>query len=159
MYPAGVVSSGLVQERIVTSFTPLPALIGGALIGTSATVLFAFEGRIAGICGILGGVLQPRPGEVAWRAWFLAGLLAGGLVMSVLTPAAFVIAVPRSTGTLVAAGLLVGVGTRLGNGCTSGHGVCGISRLSVRSIVATCVFMAAAALTVYVGDHLLAGRL
>jgi uncharacterized membrane protein YedE/YeeE len=138
-------------------FTPIPSLIGGALIGLSTSMLLLFNGRIAGISGIFGGLLIRRPGDVAWRAFFLAGLLAGGYVMSRVDPAAFPHAVLRSAPVIALAGFAVGFGTRLGNGCTSGHGVCGISRLSARSIVATLVFMAAGVIAVFVANHLPGG--
>lgn len=130
--------------------TVLLPLVGGVLIGLSAVAMMAFLGRIAGISGIVSGLLSPRTGDVSWRALFAGGLLAGGLVMWLLRPDAFAITVDRSWGAVVLAGLLVGFGTRLGSGCTSGHGVCGISRLSPRSLVATLTFMAAGVLTVFV---------
>ncbi len=124
-------------------------LAGGAMIGLSASILLLANGRIAGVTGIVAGVFGPRPGDVAWRALFLAGLLVGGLVASATLGAVF-----SSAGTTVnialVAGLLVGVGTRLANGCTSGHGVCGVSRLSPRSLVATLTFIAAGAAAVAV---------
>ncbi len=128
-------------------FTPWSALAGGALIGLAASVLLALNGRVAGISGILGGLLVPVRGDVAWRALFLAGLGAGALLVLILAPSSFG-ASPRGLGTLAVAGALVGAGTRLGNGCTSGHGVCGLSRLSVRSLVATLTFIATGAATV-----------
>lgn len=123
------------------NFTPWSALLGGALIGISASLLLALNGRIAGISGIVGGIVKPAAGDVAWRVAFVVGLLVSGAVALVLSPASLG-ASPRSLGLVVAAGAFVGVGTRLGNGCTSGHGVCGLSRLSVRSMVATATFMA-----------------
>jgi hypothetical protein len=139
----------------MSQFTPIASLIGGALIGLSTSTLLLFNGRIAGISGIFGGLLLPKKGDVAWRASFLAGLLAAGLVLATLYPAAFPKEALRPLGLIALAGLLVGFGTRLGNGCTSGHGVCGISRLSARSTVATLSFMAAGAVTVFVTRHLL----
>ena len=139
----------------MSQFTPIASLIGGALIGLSTSTLLLFNGRIAGISGIFGGLLVPRKGDVAWRASFLAGLLAAGLVLAALVPSAFPKEPLRPLGLVALAGLLVGFGTRLGNGCTSGHGVCGISRLSARSTVATLSFMAAGAVTVFVTRHLL----
>jgi uncharacterized protein len=133
------------------------SLLGGVLIGLSASVLLLFNGRVAGISGILGGILRPVPGEWRWRAWFVAGLLAGGLAVQAVAPGAFVIAVHRSWPVLVLGGLLVGYGARLGSGCTSGHGVCGLSRFSARSWVATAVFTATGALTVYLLGHVLVG--
>ena len=126
------------------AFTPLASLVGGVLIGTSASLLLALEGRIAGISGIVSGILRPeRAGDSVWRGAFLGGLLAGGVLLSVVAPSSVAhtdVGVPLAS--VAAAGLLVGFGTRLGGGCTSGHGVCGTSRLSKRSIVATLVFMA-----------------
>lgn len=123
------------------NFTPVSALFGGALIGLAASALLFFSGRIAGISGIVGGLLRPERGEWGWRAAFVAGLLAGGVALLAFLPSA--IAAPtRPYGALAAAGLLVGFGARLGRGCTSGHGVCGISRLSARSVIGTATFMA-----------------
>ena len=121
-------------------FTPWSALIGGALIGLGATVLLMANGRIAGVSGIMAGLLTPRRGDIAWRAAFLLGLLIAGGVAAGLAPERLGSS-PRGWPLLVLAGLLVGMGTRLGGGCTSGHGVCGISRLSIRSIVATALFV------------------
>jgi uncharacterized membrane protein YedE/YeeE len=134
------------------SFTPWHALAGGALIGLSAALFVLFNGRIAGISGIAGGLLRPRRGDTAWRLAFLAGLIAAPLLWRILAalPAA---RIDAGYGWLVAAGLLVGVGTRYGAGCTSGHGVCGLSRLSPRSLVATLCFMAAGFATVFVVRH------
>jgi uncharacterized membrane protein YedE/YeeE len=128
-------------------FTPISALVGGGLIGLAASVLLIGSGRIAGISGILAGILSRTPGDVLWRALFVFGLLAAGGVAALWAPTS-IGASPRSLPTALAAGLIVGVGTRLGNGCTSGHGVCGISRLSTRSIVATITFIAAGMLSV-----------
>ncbi len=137
-------------------FTPWSALIGGVFIGISAAMFVLLNGRIAGISGVLGGLLRPVRGDVAWRAAFVAGLVAAPLVYALFAtvPAA---RIDADTGALVLAGLLVGIGTRYGSGCTSGHGVCGLSRLSPRSLVATGAFMAAGFVTVYVIRHLLAG--
>lgn len=144
----------------MTEFTPIASLIGGLMIGLSAAVLLLANGRIAGISGISGGLLtRPPRGDILWRAVFVAGLLAGGLAMSLQNPSLFAFEIDRSMGALVVAGLLVGFGTRLGNGCTSGHGVCGISRMSRRSIVATLTFMAAGFASVFVVNHLLGGVL
>lgn len=136
-------------------FTPVSAAIGGAMIGLSAAILWVMMGRIAGISGILGG-LAGWPADHAWRIAFLLGLLAGPFIAIAATGWPTVIT-QAGNGTLIVAGLLVGVGTRLGGGCTSGHGVCGIARLSRRSITATLVFMAAAAVTVFVTRHLAGG--
>ena len=137
-------------------FTPASAFAGGLLIGLAAALLILLEGRIAGISGIVGGLLQPlRKGDVAWRLAFALGLVAAPMLYQVLAE------MPQSRidsgwATLVVAGLLVGFGSRLGSGCTSGHGVCGLSRLSPRSLVATIVFMTAGFVTVFAGRHLFA---
>lgn len=127
-------------------------LIGGALIGLAAALFWILNGRIAGVSGIAGGLLRGIPGDRAWRTLFLVGLVAGGLLMRALLPSAFE-ATSSSPAMLVAAGLFVGVGTTLANGCTSGHGVCGASRLSPRSMVATGSFMLAGMLAVYFARH------
>ena len=139
------------------NFTPLASLSGGILIGLSAAAMLLFNGKIAGVSGIVGGLLSPTHNETLWRAVFVAGLVTGGLIMAQFTPHSFNIGVSRSGGALILAGLLVGFGTRLGNGCTSGHGVCGTSRGSVRSIVATMVFMATGVAVVYLVNHVLEG--
>lgn len=125
------------------------ALEGGALIGISASLMLALNGRVTGISGIVGGLLSPSAGDVAWRALFVVGLLVGGAVALAASPAAFS-AGGRPLAVVIAAGLLVGFGTRVGNGCTSGHGVCGISRLSPRSLAATLTFIGTGAVTVLV---------
>ncbi|GKT02380.1 YeeE/YedE [Acidovorax sp. SUPP3434] len=135
------------------AFTPGTALAGGALIGLAAGGFFLLAGRIAGISGVAGGLLRPRRGDRAWRAAFLAGLIAAPLAYALAAPLPAV-RIGAGPGLLIAAGLLVGVGTRYGAGCTSGHGVCGLARLSVRSLVATLVFMAAGIGTVFVLRHL-----
>lgn len=136
-------------------FTPLPALAGGVLIGAAALLLLLGAGRIAGISGILSGVMLRPWSERGWRLLFVAGLIAGGWLgftwLDRPAPQLNLADWP----VLAIAGFLVGVGARLGNGCTSGHGICGIGRLSVRSIVATLVFMTTGALTVFVVNHLL----
>lgn len=134
-------------------FTPWTSLAGGMLIGLAAALLILFNGRIAGISGILGGLLHPRSGDRGWRIAFLAGLIGTPLLYQVwqaLPP----VQIDAGTPALIVAGLLVGVGVRYGAGCTSGHGVCGLSRLSPRSLAATCAFMAAGFLTVYLLRHL-----
>ena len=138
-------------------FTPVAATLGGVLIGLSVAMLWLGLGRIAGISGILGGLLTPRAGEIAWRVAFLAGLVLAPVLYRAGGAAIPPIALTGSAGLLVAGGLLVGFGTRLGAGCTSGHGVCGIARLSPRSIVATLGFMTSAAVTVLILRHLLGG--
>jgi uncharacterized membrane protein YedE/YeeE len=139
------------------NFTPISGLLGGALIGASAALLLVLNGRVAGISGIVGGLLTPARGEVAWRVAFLAGLIVAPLAYAGLGGALPPVALDASPAVLVAAGLLVGFGTRLGAGCTSGHGVCGIGRGSPRSLTATAVFMATAIATVFVTRHLLGG--
>jgi len=134
------------------------ALFGGMLIGLAAAGLLLGTGRVAGVSGITGGALAPRRGDWAWRACFLAGLVAGGLVMVRVVPGAFG-TIPRTLPALVVAGLLVGVGTRIGGGCTSGHGVCGIGRGSPRSIAATATFMLTGAAAAFGVNHLLGGVL
>ena len=139
----------------MTSSLLLP-LLGGALIGLSVSLLLLATGRVAGISGVVGSLLTPVRGDIAWRVLFFGGLLTGGLLLAWLRPGSFGAPASLSTGTgalLVVAGLLVGFGSRLGNGCTSGHGVCGISRGSVRSIAATLTFMATGALTVFLVRH------
>jgi uncharacterized membrane protein YedE/YeeE len=139
-----------------TGFTPLSSLAGGVLIGLAASGLVLLTGRIAGISGILGGLLRPRRGEIAWRVAFLVGLLAAPIVyqMGPMLPEP---RIDASVPVLVVAGLLVGVGTRYGAGCTSGHGVCGLARLSPRSLVAVLSFMAAGFLTVFAARHVWQG--
>ena len=132
-----------------THFTPWASLAGGILIGIAAAMLVLLNGRIAGISGIVGGLFSPRHGEIVWRLAFLAGLLAAPILMKGAVPR-----IDASFGTLVIAGLLVGVGTSYGSGCTSGHGVCGLSRLSPRSLAATVAFMVAGVATVLVVRHL-----
>ena len=135
------------------AFTPASALIGGAIIGAAVALFVVLNGRIAGVSGILGGLARPQAGDVSWRIAFVAGLVAAPLALLAALPE---IRVDASFPALVAAGLLVGIGTRYGGGCTSGHGVCGISRASPRSIAATVAFMAAGFATVYVARHLIA---
>lgn len=140
-----------------TAFTPLSALAGGVLIGLSAVMLMALNGRIAGIAGIVGGLLGPAPFnglDRFWRLAFVAGLVAAPALWFAVTGAMPQVSVTDSWPLLIVAGLIVGVGTQIGSGCTSGHGVCGLARLSPRSLVATGVFMAAALLTVFVTRHL-----
>jgi hypothetical protein len=136
-------------------FTPVPALLGGILIGLSASLLLFSHGKIAGISGILGGLLSPQTSDRSYRLWFLAGLLVAGIGLRVLYPAAFAVGSVAPLGAVAVAGLLVGFGTRLGNGCTSGHGVCGLSRFSPRSLAATVTFMATGATAVFVSRHVL----
>ena len=136
------------------AFTPWHALVGGALVGTAAALFVLLNGRIAGISGVLGGLLRPVRGDVAWRAAFVIGLIVAPLIY-LLFGSPPKPRIDADFGALVLAGLLVGVGTRYGAGCTSGHGVCGLSRLSPRSIVATAAFMAAGFVTVLAIRHLM----
>jgi uncharacterized protein len=140
-----------------THFTPWASLAGGVLLGIASALFILVNGRVLGISGILGGLLAPKRGDVGWRIAFLLGMLAAPATLMLLAPAGF-ISPPRIVAgyaAIVIAGLLVGYGTRLGSGCTSGHGVCGISRLSPRSLVATGAFMAAGFAIVFVIRHLL----
>ena len=139
----------------IENFTPVSALIGGALIGIAATLLLVLNGRIAGVSGVLGRLFDPAPGDVAWRIMFLLGLMLGAGAYGLFQPVS--IQVTNSIPLLVIGGLLVGYGTQFGNGCTSGHGVCGIARLSPRSIAATLVFMISAVMTVYLARHVIGG--
>jgi uncharacterized membrane protein YedE/YeeE len=141
----------------MTDFTPIASLVGGIIIGVSASILLLLNGRIAGISGIVGGLLAPKAGETLWRLLFVAGLTAGGVAIAAVRPGAFAGTSTRPLACVIVAGLLVGYGTRLGGGCTSGHGVCGTSRLSKRSIAATATFMATGMLTVAVLGRLLGG--
>jgi len=139
-----------------TAFTPIAALSGGALIGLASVLLMALHGRIAGMTGILGGILPPFASDWTWRAAFLAGaIIAPALVLAAGFDVPF--DVPVSTTALLVGGVIVGFGATIGSGCTSGHGVCGMARLSPRSVVATLVFMASTFATVYVVRHVLGG--
>ncbi|MSO74584.1 MAG: YeeE/YedE family protein [Alphaproteobacteria bacterium] len=141
------------------NFTPGAALLGGALIGLSAAILLLYGGRIAGVSGIVGGLLNRRaPGvELAWRLAFLAGLIAGPALVNAVAGGIAPITLDASIGLQIGAGLLVGIGTRLGGGCTSGHGVCGMARLSPRSMTATMSFLASAILVAYLVRHAAGG--
>lgn len=138
-----------------TQFTPWSALAGGALIGIASVMLMAFNGRIAGISGIAGGLIGPGTPDRSWRAAFIAGLVAAPLVYLLFAGERPAIEFPVGTPLLVLAGVAVGLGTQLGSGCTSGHGVCGMSRLSPRSIAATAIFMATGIATVFIVRHIL----
>ncbi len=142
----------------MTNFTPVSAAIGGTMIGLAASVLLYFDGRIAGISGIVGRLLRRVPGDAGWRIAFLVGFIATAGVFFAFRPSAFGVPEHVSLPFIAGAGLLVGFGTQLANGCTSGHGVCGIGRFSKRSIVATVTFMATAAAVVLVSHHLLGAR-
>lgn len=142
----------------IVNFTPLPALLGGALVGLAATVLLLSHGKVAGISGLYGGLFVPGTTDRPFRSAFVGGLVAGALLLLIALPRAFPTTSPVALPFVAIAGLLVGFGTRLGNGCTSGHGVCGISRLSYRSMAATATFMATGFATVFVTHHVLGGN-
>ncbi len=135
-------------------FTPWTSLAGGLIIGLAAAALILGVGRMLGAAGIVGGVVDPRPGDAGWRLWLIAGLLLAPGALALFSAARPPL-IGTSWPTLIVAGLLVGFGTRLGSGCTSGHGVCGVARLSPRSLVATALFMASGLATVFVVRHLL----
>jgi uncharacterized protein len=141
----------------MANFSPVSAAIGGALIGLAAVLLMMLNGRIAGVTGIFAGLIDSTPTDRGWRATFVIGLIAAPLSAALLGYPIPIPQMPTSVATIAVAGLLVGFGTRLSNGCTSGHGVCGIARLSPRSITATAIFMAAAIAVVAVTRHLLGG--
>lgn len=138
-------------------FTPWASVWGGIVLGLASALFILINGRVLGISGILGGLLKPKPGDAAWRVAFVLGLMTAPLVLAMVAPPELLTPPRIEAGylTVLAAGLLVGYGTRLGSGCTSGHGVCGLSRLSPRSLVATLSFMAAGFATVYLIRHLL----
>ncbi len=140
------------------NFTPIASLIGGVLIGLAAVGMQFFTGRIGGISGIYGGLLNADRGDTAWRVWFIGGLMVGALIMSVATPERLDIVIHKSELAIIVAGLLVGIGARLGSGCTSGHGVCGIGRLAPRSLVATAVFMTTGVIAAIVVNHVFGGN-
>lgn len=138
-------------------FTPFASLAGGIILGLASAIFILVNGRILGISGILGGLLPPKAGDTTWRVAFILGMLAAPTVFHAVVPAQYITA-PRIDATewmVIAAGLLVGIGTRYASGCTSGHGVCGLSRLSPRSLVATLTFMGAGFVMVYVLRHIL----
>lgn len=135
--------------------TPWSSTLGGVLIGLSAATMLLGLGRIAGVSGILGGLLERPLGDTAWRLAFVLGMVLGGLAMSVLAPQLFAIPTDHPLAMVALAGVIVGIGTRMGGGCTSGHGVCGIGRGSPRSIAATLTFVATGVLTVFIAKHVL----
>jgi uncharacterized membrane protein YedE/YeeE len=138
-------------------FTPFASLAGGVILGVASAIFILVNGRILGISGILGGLLPPKAGDTTWRVAFLLGMLAAPTVFHAVVPAQYITAprIDASGWMVIAAGLLVGIGTRYASGCTSGHGVCGLSRLSPRSLVATLSFMGAGFVMVYVLRHIL----
>ena len=141
----------------MANFTPLSAAVGGALIGLSAVLLMLLTGRIAGISGIFSGLLNLRGEDKGWRIAFIAGLILAPIIAGAIRYGMAAPALPANWVIITAAGLLVGFGTRLGNGCTSGHGVCGVARLSPRSIAATALFMASGITVVFVVRNLIGG--
>jgi uncharacterized membrane protein YedE/YeeE len=138
------------------NFTPISALIGGALIGLAAALLLLLNGRIAGVSGIIGSLLNSSAGDRAWRGAFVAGLIAGPLAYQLIAGERLAITIDANLTLLILGGLLVGFGTGLGSGCTSGHGICGIARLSTRSLIATAVFMLFGGATVFLLRHVVA---
>ena len=141
------------------NFTPVESLVGGIVIGIAALVLLRFYGRIAGISGVFGGIFPFNTGETLWRIVFLAGLVTGGVILSFLHTDAVTFELAYSNPALILAGLLVGVGSRMGNGCTSGHGICGLGRLAPRSMVAVLTFMATGILAAVVVHQILGGAI
>ena len=141
------------------NFTPVESLVGGIVIGIAALVLLRFYGRIAGISGIFGGLFPFNTGETLWRMVFLAGLVTGGVILSFLHRDAVTFELAYSNPALILAGLLVGVGSRMGNGCTSGHGICGLGRLAPRSMVAVLTFMATGILAAVVVHQIFGGAI
>ena len=141
----------------LANFPPVSSALGGVLIGLASAGILVAQGRVAGVSGICGSMLRPTAGDTAWQASFLLGLLSVGLVLGISMPERFAVAGAPALGWVALAGLLVGFGTRLGNGCTSGHGVCGLSRLSRRSFAATATFMVSGALTLFIARHALGG--
>jgi len=139
----------------VANFTPVSGLIGGLLLGLAASLLLALNGHISGISSIVGGLLTPKSSDAGWRVVFVVGLLLGGFGYMLATGDAIPVRMQASMPILIVAGVLVGFGARLGSGCTSGHGLCGIARLSKRSIVASVVFFGAAMLTVFLTRHVI----
>ncbi len=140
----------------MTVFTPFASTLGGMMVGASAALMLVFNGRIAGISGIVGQLLEGREGR-SWRASFVVGMIVGGIVLQLVYPSALpgLGETPIALPLLIAAGLSVGIGTRLGGGCTSGHGICGLSRMSPRSLAATAIFMGVAGVTTFVLRHVL----
>jgi hypothetical protein len=149
------ICSGIEGFMTIADFTPITAVIGGLLIGASAVLLMATNGRIAGASGTVGRLMAFRPGDMAWRVAFVLGLMIGAAAFAAFSDSP--VRIDASIPVLIVGGLLVGFGTGLGNGCTSGHGVCGTARLSARSITATLTFMVVGMATVYVARHVVGG--
>ena len=141
------------------NFTPVASLVGGVLIGFASIAMLLFNARIAGISGIFGGLLHTKRGDTMWRLLFVAGLVLGGLFLRIFYPDMLQFEVERSTLSIMVAGFLVGFGARLGNGCTSGHGVCGIGRLAPRSIAAAGTFMTTGSITAIIINHIFGGNI
>ncbi|MCH8182044.1 MAG: YeeE/YedE family protein [Proteobacteria bacterium] len=139
------------------NFTPVSAIIGGAMIGVASSMLLVLSGRLAGISGILAGLLPPRRGDMDWRILFIGGLLLGAVAYQVFAGEVYEVSFSLGWPAIVIGGLLTGIGTRVGSGCTSGHGVCGLGRLSPRSTAATITFIVAGGLTVFVVRHVVGG--
>jgi uncharacterized membrane protein YedE/YeeE len=144
-------------QSTMTSFTPFEAILGGSLIGLASVLLMAFHGRIAGMTGILAGVLPPIQSDWAWRVSFLVGAIVAPIGVTFFTGQPVPFENPVSLWAVIIGGVIVGIGVNFGSGCTSGHGVCGMARLSLRSIVATLIFMIVTFITVYVVRHILGG--
>ena len=142
----------------IVDFSPLPALAGGILIGTATGLALLMNGKIAGISGVFGRILRAVPGDTGWRVWFVLGLIAGGAATFALYPPADAFVPVASTGQMALAGLLIGFGARLSGGCTSGHGICEISRGSIRGVVGTATFTVVGAITVYILNHVVGLR-
>lgn len=140
----------------MSEFTPVSALVGGFLLGAAGLVLLFSNGRVAGISGIFGGVLGFKKGDTLWRVVFIAGLLVGGVILTFAYPETLRFELKSSAPTVMLAGLLVGIGSRMGSGCTSGHGICGVGRISPRSIIAVVTFMATG-IAAAVAVHLIFG--
>jgi uncharacterized membrane protein YedE/YeeE len=139
----------------VENFTPVPAFAGGLLIGLSAIIMLLFNGQITGISGIMDGIVtSSKSGDRVWRVYFLLGLVLGGYLFKLIMPDSFIPRDGFSLVLLITGGFIVGIGTRMGSGCTSGHGICGIARFSRRSILATVIFMLTGAITVYLIRHM-----
>jgi uncharacterized membrane protein YedE/YeeE len=147
------------ESRLTMETSLVSAIIGGALIGVGASALMLASGKIAGLSGIVSGLLSPKPGDVSWRLALVAGIVVVGALLALVAPELYGFGVDRSLLAIVVAGLLVGFGARLGSGCTSGHGVCGLARLGPRSLVATLTFMSTGALAAFVANQLFGGSL